>query len=393
MKRILKLVVVLVIAGACSAGCSAAGSFSTTSDSSGFGTTPSTVAQDSGGPCNGNPCIGDWEKEAAEGGTVVQCVDGTWSHAGGLSGACSDHGGETSGAPTSDATAATTGQATTDSAGGGGPCDGNPCIGDWQREAAEGGTVVECADGSWSHAGGISGACSDHGGEGDGSAPSTASAATSSAATASPASNGAQDLPVQCGQGVAGSSGMTCTFAENAFYEYWKASGGDPTSGQDVSVWSAEAGQSYPLSCAVSGSVVDCTGTNDSGVALDARLTQSALSAYTSSQAAAYAASGKLGPGASQSTQSGSQFTPGDQNPNDASASKCQSTMEVGPHSDCFVAQKVAADLGPGRLVCPRIRHRDRRQRHDHLQLLTDRAGRHTVGAGRNLSLRRDGRL
>src|SRR5690242_8270255 len=49
-----------------------------------------------GGPCDGNPCIGDWQREAAEGGTVVQCSDGTWSHAGGLSGACSDHGGESS---------------------------------------------------------------------------------------------------------------------------------------------------------------------------------------------------------------------------------------------------------------------------------------------------------
>jgi hypothetical protein len=27
-------------------------------------------------------------------GTIVQCVDGEWSHSGGLSGACSDHGGE-----------------------------------------------------------------------------------------------------------------------------------------------------------------------------------------------------------------------------------------------------------------------------------------------------------
>jgi hypothetical protein len=27
-------------------------------------------------------------------GTIVQCADGEWSHSGGLSGACSDHGGE-----------------------------------------------------------------------------------------------------------------------------------------------------------------------------------------------------------------------------------------------------------------------------------------------------------
>ena len=44
-------------------------------------------------------------------------------------------------------------------------CAGHPCIGDWQREQAEGGAVVQCADGAWSHAGGLSGACSHHGGE------------------------------------------------------------------------------------------------------------------------------------------------------------------------------------------------------------------------------------
>jgi hypothetical protein len=44
-------------------------------------------------------------------------------------------------------------------------CDGHPCVGDWKREMALGGTVVQCADGSWSHAGGLQGACSGHGGE------------------------------------------------------------------------------------------------------------------------------------------------------------------------------------------------------------------------------------
>ncbi len=41
-------------------------------------------------------------------------------------------------------------------------CEEHECIGDFEGED---GTVVECADGSYSHAGGISGACSDHGGE------------------------------------------------------------------------------------------------------------------------------------------------------------------------------------------------------------------------------------
>lgn len=41
-------------------------------------------------------------------------------------------------------------------------CEQNDCIGDFESED---GTIVECEDGSYSHAGGISGACSDHGGE------------------------------------------------------------------------------------------------------------------------------------------------------------------------------------------------------------------------------------
>lgn len=41
--------------------------------------------------CSEHDCIGNFE---TEGGTVVECSDGTYSHAGGISGTCSDHGGE-----------------------------------------------------------------------------------------------------------------------------------------------------------------------------------------------------------------------------------------------------------------------------------------------------------
>lgn len=41
--------------------------------------------------CEEHECIGEFESED---GTVVECSDGTFSHAGGISGACSDHGGE-----------------------------------------------------------------------------------------------------------------------------------------------------------------------------------------------------------------------------------------------------------------------------------------------------------
>ncbi len=44
--------------------------------------------------CEEHHCIGEF---TTEDGTVVECSDGTFSHAGGLSGACSDHGGEASG--------------------------------------------------------------------------------------------------------------------------------------------------------------------------------------------------------------------------------------------------------------------------------------------------------
>ncbi len=44
--------------------------------------------------CEEHHCIGEF---TTEDGTVVECSDGTYSHAGGISGACSDHGGEASG--------------------------------------------------------------------------------------------------------------------------------------------------------------------------------------------------------------------------------------------------------------------------------------------------------
>lgn len=41
--------------------------------------------------CAMNQCIGAFTTEP---GTIVQCADGTYSHSGGISGACSRHGGE-----------------------------------------------------------------------------------------------------------------------------------------------------------------------------------------------------------------------------------------------------------------------------------------------------------
>jgi hypothetical protein len=41
--------------------------------------------------CSTHQCIGAFQTES---GYIVQCVDGTYSHAGGIQGACSHHGGE-----------------------------------------------------------------------------------------------------------------------------------------------------------------------------------------------------------------------------------------------------------------------------------------------------------
>jgi len=41
--------------------------------------------------CSSHSCIPNFPNGH---GSVVQCVDGTWSHSGGIQGACSDHGGE-----------------------------------------------------------------------------------------------------------------------------------------------------------------------------------------------------------------------------------------------------------------------------------------------------------
>jgi len=107
---------------------------------------------------------------------------------------------------------------------------------------------------------------------------------------------GVESLPDQCGSGVAGSAGVTCPFAENAFYEYWSATGGNSTLSTSIYAWSPEGQEYYALSCGSGDGVVDCTGANSNGVYIDARFTQASVSAYTQSEAATYAGSGKPGP-------------------------------------------------------------------------------------------------
>jgi hypothetical protein len=186
---------------------------------------------------------------------------------------------------------------TTPPAPAGGPCDGHPCIGDWPKEAAEGGTVVQCVDGTWSHAGGISGACADHGGEvnspsqgdsGDASAAPSTAVAPAEPATA-PSAGGLRP----CDQNISANAITSCDFAENTFYEYWQATGGDPTPGeQAVEVWSPATQQRYTQICTDDGNGVDCTHSDGDEV----QFSTASVTAYTQAAANAYAATGKLGP-------------------------------------------------------------------------------------------------
>jgi hypothetical protein len=56
---------------------------------------PTTAAPTSGAAdfCTTHTCIPSFSQGT---GYIVQCADGEWSHSGGVQGACSGHGGETS---------------------------------------------------------------------------------------------------------------------------------------------------------------------------------------------------------------------------------------------------------------------------------------------------------
>jgi hypothetical protein len=102
--------------------------------------------------CSTHECIPNFDNGN---GYIVQCADGEWSHSGGLQGACSYHGGETGNSEDGYGDSYSTPDTydTPDGYSGGeiGPGDGYQ---------------VTCADGAISNSGGISGACSHHGGVG-----------------------------------------------------------------------------------------------------------------------------------------------------------------------------------------------------------------------------------
>ncbi len=85
-------------------------------------------------------------------------------------------------------------------------------------------------------------------------------------------------------------SSTSCKFAENIFYEYTQ-SNQDP-SGQDMTVCSPTTQQDYAVTCSL-----DQQGNVDCSTPTGAYTTfsESAVSAYTPGEAAAYASSADLG--------------------------------------------------------------------------------------------------
>lgn len=120
----------------------------------------------------------------------------------------------------------------------------------------------------------------------------TAASGTATAQSAGPLQNLCSGSPN--GNYLSADSDVTCGFANNVFYEYWQASAGDPTQNEDINAWSPTTQATYPVSCVPGDGIVNCSiSSNGTG---QVQFTSGELTAYTSSEAAAYAASGKLGP-------------------------------------------------------------------------------------------------
>ena len=143
--------------------------------------------------CGSHHCIANFPNGHGE---VVECGDGMWSHSGGITGACADHGGERGGSTTTGTTAsapteggsagaATEGPGSFSHSGDAQFCASHECIANFSNGHGE---VVQCKDGKWSHSGGLSRACSDHGGESTAaaSAPSNGGSESSEPSGTSP---------------------------------------------------------------------------------------------------------------------------------------------------------------------------------------------------------------
>src|SRR5579875_108791 len=116
---------------------------------------------------------------------------------------------------------------------------------------------------------------------------------STTAATTGGCDCGVSDLPHQCGPGLATTAGLSCALANNTFYEYWKVSDANPTDALTLRVWNPADETYETVSCTTGDGVVDCS---PGAGGADIRFDQSAVTAYTTGDAAAYAASGNLGP-------------------------------------------------------------------------------------------------
>jgi hypothetical protein len=123
------------------------------------------------GFCANHTCIANFDNGH---GYIVQCADGEWSHSGGESGACSDHGGETANTAGGSSFSPSPSPASPPAPSGVSDfCSAHTCIPNFYNGD---GYIVQCQDGEWSHSGGEPGACSYHGGV---SAPGASTSAPS----------------------------------------------------------------------------------------------------------------------------------------------------------------------------------------------------------------------
>jgi hypothetical protein len=128
------------------------------------------------------------------------------------------------------------------------------------------------------------------------SVPSNPSTTTGASQAGSPGAGGCDcsvaDLPRHCDTNISATSDLSCQFAENTFYEYYNATHGNADEQIAVQAWSSPSQRYDPEACSSGDGVVDCV----HGSGSDVRFNQSAIAAYTPSEAAAYAAASDLGP-------------------------------------------------------------------------------------------------
>ena len=148
-------------------------------------------------------------------------------------------------------------------------CSTHTCIANFPNGN---GTVVQCVDGEWSHSGGLSGACSDHGGETGAGPPSTGPPTpTTTGTTPTPATPGVNAPSRNCDPNVQATPDASCPFAENVFVAVWRSYEATGQIPSDVSAYSPTTGQTYDLMCGMRAEVADvvCNNNNDERAAIE----------------------------------------------------------------------------------------------------------------------------